>query len=488
MKKIISLVLVLVMVLGLCACGASTGAEKNTAAPTEAAASFMAGFGKADITPTKYGIPMGGYGNEAVRLSTGLLSYIYAICVAVTDEEGNTALMMSADMCSLGLSVCTEVRNWASLEYGIPTENIIISSIHQHSTPISTAGDYAAELLNGMKDAIKQAMEDRAPAEMYINKVETVAMSFVRRYWLNDGGFLSSHSCTGDKASGIAGYETESDKEMRLVKFVRGDETPIIMVNFQGHPHMGTNSSDTNIHSDWPGVMRDVVTEELGAHCIYFSGAGGNMNSSSSIKEDMISKDFREHGQRAAEYVIGAEDSYTKAETGKIVCVEETQTYKADHSLDYLLSVAQIVQSVRSTEGMAAAHTKVKEFPELNSAYQASAICNKAALGETKDLTYTVITFGDMAMSGHPYEMFDNNGKELRDGTVGNEYYDEVDQLENPYAMTFVATIANAAEGYIPSYYGFSNGGYERDTTRYAQGTGELIVGDVLHLLNELHK
>jgi len=71
---------------------------------------------------------------------------------------------------------------------------------------------------------------------------------------------------------------------------------------------------------------------------------------------------------------------------------------------------------------------------------------------------------------------------------VGNEYYDEVDQLENPYAMTFVASLSNASEGYIPSYYGFANGGYERDTTRYAQGTGELIVGDVLHVLNELHK
>jgi hypothetical protein len=52
--------------------------------------------------------------------------------------------------------------------------------------------------------------------------------------------------------------------------------------------------------------------------------------------------------------------------------------------------------------------------------------------------------------------------------------------------MTFVATLTNAGNGYIPSYTGFANGGYERDITRYAQGTGELIVGDVLHVLNDL--
>lgn len=490
MKRIISLVLACVLVLGLCACAGGSGSGGGDTAGTTGAAgaTFMAGYGKVDITPAQYGVGMGGYGNEAVRLSTGLLSYIYAIAVAVTDADGNTAVMMSVDQCSISTAYCTEIRKWAYEEYGIPEENILISSIHQHSTPVAGDGNYHAQLMQGLKDAITAALEDRAPAEMYINKVETVALSFVRRFWANDGSFVSSHS--GDGSSGYAGYESESDKEMRLIKFTREDANDIIMVNFQGHPHMGTSSSMTDIHSDWPGVMRDEVAAQLGADCIYFSGAGGNMNSSSRIKEDMVDdgKDFRAHGKYAAQYVIDAEDSYTKAETGTVVCVEETQIYDVDHSLDHLLPVAILVNDVRKTEGIAAAHVYVKEFPELNSTYQASAIVTKASLGPTKTLTYTVITFGDVAFSAHPYEMFDTNGKELRDGTVGNENYAADEQLENPFAMHFVTSISNGAEGYIPSYYGFSNGGYERDTTRYAQGTGEQIVGDVLKVLNSIRK
>ena len=490
MKKFLSLFLTLVMLLGLVACGSSdAGNGGDTTPATEGTPAFQAGYAKIDITPTQHGIGMSGYGNEADRKSTGILSYVYAIAVAVQDAEGNIAVMVSVDQCSISTSNCEEVRKWAESKLGIPAQNILISSIHQHSTPVSGDGNYNPQLMQGLKDAIKEAVEDLAPAEIYMNKVTTEGLSFVRRFWANDGDFVSSHS--GSAASGIKDYESEADKEMRLLKFVREGKDPIIMVNFQGHPHMGTGSKETDVHSDWPGVMRDEVAAQLGAQCIYFSGAGGNMNSTTRIAEDLITQDktdFRTHGKRAAEYVVNAESGYTKLEPGLIACVEQSQNYGADHTLDHLLPSAMLVNDVRKTEGIAAAHVYVKEFPELNSTYQASAIVTKAALGETKALTYTVITFGDVAFSAHPYEMFDTNGVELREGTVGNDHYAAEDQLENPYEMHFVTSLSNGSEGYIPSYDGFTNGGYERDTTKYAQGTGELIVADILRVLNNLHK
>jgi hypothetical protein len=114
-------------------------------------------------------------------------------------------------------------------------------------------------------------------------------------------------------------------------------------------------------------------------------------------------------------------------------------------------------------------------------------VVNKAKAGATKDLTISAVTFGDVAFTCHPYEMFDTNGMELRSGTLGNGNYDAEDQLENPFAMTFIATKANASMGYIPSRLGYTNGGYSTDIARYAPGTGEQLVGDYLRLLNELH-
>ena len=51
----------------------------------------------------------------------------------------------------------------------------------------------------------------------------------------------------------------------------------------------------------------------------------------------------------------------------------------------------------------------------------------------------------------------------------------------------FALSAQNNSKLFFPCQ-GFANGGYERDTTRYAQGTGELIVGDILNALHELKK
>lgn len=493
MRRILSLFTAIVLLLGLCACGTAgePAADATTAPP---AATFKAGYGKVDITPQD-SVPMNGYSSSSERMSTGILSYIYSIAVAVQDADGNIAVVCSVDNAAVGEAICTEVRMWVVEKLGIPMENILIASIHQHSCPdpYNTAepssARYRTLLVEGIRKSIKQAVEDLKPAEMYINTATTEALSFVRHYIAND----PAGSIVGDNYNdaigaqyGYKGHESESDKEMRLVKFTREGGNDIIMVNFQAHPHMGTSSADKNVHSDWPGVMRDTVTEKLGADCIYFSGAGGNLNSTSRIKEENISVDFRDHGKRAANYIVKAEDSYTKVNTGKVACKEITITYEADHSMDHLLPQASLVTAARS-RGTAEAVELVKQYPELHSIYHASAVVGKAAEGPTRDMVISVITFGDVAFTVHPYEMFDTNGMELRAGSVGNNNYDADDQLANPFAMTFIATMGNGTHGYVPSRLGYTNGGYSTDITKFAPGTGEQLVGDYLRLLAELH-
>ncbi len=493
MKRFLSFFAALILLLSLCACGAAgEGAEPQTTAA--AASTFKAGFGKADITPEE-SVPMNGYASSSERMSTGILSYIYAIAVAVQDEEGNIAVVVSVDNAATGDAIANEARTWAQEKLGIPMENILVSSIHQHSCPDPgnanepSSARYRIRLVEGIREAIKLAVEDLKPAEVYINTATTEALSFVRHYIAKD----EKGTIVGDNYNdaigsqyGYAGHESESDKEMRLVKFTREEGNDIILVNFQAHPHMGTNSASTDVHSDWPGVMRDTVYEKLGADCIYFSGAGGNLNSTSRIKEENISVDFRDHGKRAANYVVNAEDGYTKVNTGAVRCKEITVTYQTDHSMDHLLPQAKMVADARSRSSDEA-YALVKNYPELHSIYHASAVVSKAAADSTRDAIISVITFGDVAFTVHPYEMFDTNGMELRAGSVGNPNYDEDDQLANPYKMTIVTTMSNGTHGYIPSRLGYTNGGYSADITKFAPGTGEQMVGDYLRLLNELH-
>jgi len=448
---------------------------------------IQVGFGAGDIT-ADWPIGLQGFGNESTRISTDIASRIYIYCVAITDSNNETVLIMSIDAGGGGFN--QDVFPYIEKEFGIPQDHMILSALHQHSTPYG--GDrYDALVISAGLEAVRQALSDRAPATMYTNKVTTNALSFVRNYIAND----PAGTIVGDNYNGPIGlaygykcHESESDKEMRLVKFVRENgKKPIIMVNFQAHPHMGAGGANiTKIHADWPGIMRDIVADELNAHCIYFSGAGGNLNSTSRIKSENVSTDWRHHGQRAAEYVIGAESSYRKAQLGNIKLKEVTNPYPANHSQDHLLKEATYIHNLVKTD-FEQAKLEVKNFPELHSIYHATSIVNKAARGPSRDLTIGAIALGDVAFTSHPYEMFDTNGMELRGGTVGNPNYTPQQQKENPFPMTFVCTLSNGHLGYVPSKLGYTNGGYSTDIAYLAPGSGEQLVSDYLDILNELH-
>ena len=447
---------------------------------------ILVGFGAGDVT-ADWPIGLQGLGNEATRIATETISHIYIYCVAITDAKGETALIMSID--AGGGGFYADIFPAIEEKFGIPRDHMILSALHQHSTPYG-GERYEALLIKGGLEAVEQALGNRAPATMQINTVTTEALSFVRQYIAND----PAGSIVGDNYNDPIGreygykcHESESDKEMRLVKFLREDKKPIIMVNFQAHPHMGAFGANiTKQHADWPGVMRDLVADTLNAHCIYFSGAGGNLNSNSRIREENISKNWKHHGLRAADYVIRAEGSYRDVEMGDLKFKTATIPYEANHSEDYKLEHATYIHELRKQD-FDRAKAEVKNFfPELHSIYHATSIVHKAARGETRELTIGAITLGDVAFTIHPYEMFDTNGMELRAGTVGNPNYKEAEQLTNPYPMTFLCTLGNGHLGYVPSLLGYNNGGYSTDIAYLAPGSGERLVGDYLRILHDL--
>lgn len=495
MKKFLSFLLVCGLCFGMIACGSATPAAENATTGTSeqvpAQAQFMAGFGQGDISCTTP-VPIAGGANSSERISTGYQSYLYVHTVAVTDAQGNTALLVSADAIYIKEDMAESVRDWVKKTYGIPQEYVVISGIHQHSVPdaynstVPAGAAYHKVLLDGIKDSITNAMEDRAPAEMQINSVNTEAMNFVRNYVCNDGSFMGDNY--GSAASGIKDHESVADNQMRLLKFVRENAEDIILVNFQVHPHLGcTGNNRLDVHADWPGIMREQVAKELSCKVIYFSGASGNLNSNSRISSENVSKDYKEHGARAAQYVLGAEGSYTSVGTGSVRAKELTITCESDHSMDWLLDKAKIVHEARmiSTER---GNEVMKDYPEIHSVFHATAIVNKAKEGPTRDVIISAVAIGDVVFTAHPYEMFDTNGVELRNGTIGNANYDAASQQENPYAMTFIATLSNGWLGYIPSQLGYTNGGYSTDITKYAPGTGEKLVTEYLTLINSLYE
>jgi hypothetical protein len=192
MKKLICILLSVLMLLSLCACGAAEGGAAGGEATAAASGGQMqVGYGKVNITPDM-SLPLSGYGNTEKRMSDGFMDYLYATCFAITDPDGNTAILFGIDMGGSGGALYTTAREKISKKYNIPMERIIISASHTHSAPdmgnaVPSVNKWSSKLIDLLVECADIAMADRAPADLYTTITETEGLNFVRRYKLEDG-------------------------------------------------------------------------------------------------------------------------------------------------------------------------------------------------------------------------------------------------------------------------------------------------------------
>jgi hypothetical protein len=487
MKKSFALLLSVLLVLGLVACGtpqAGTAAE-TTAPKGEGIASglkpgqLLVGYGKVNITPD-LAVPLSGYGNTETRISQGFYDYLYATCFAVTDASGNTAILFGIDMSGTGVSLYTKARTEISQKYSIPMESIIISASHTHSAPdmgntkVSTIPQWAPQLQKLLVECADMAMADRAPADLYTTITETENLNFVRRYKIEDGsvcGYISWINLYNYK---VVGYESEPDRSLRLLKFDREEKPDILVANFQTHPHRGGSASDTLMTADLVGSFRTEIENKLGYQVVYFTGAAGNINPSSIIPEHNVTKDFREQGKALAKYAIDADDTYEKINGGTVKSTSREFKAEIDHSEDHLVTIAREANALWIETNDIPTVAKAYIPYGINGPYHAGAIISKASKGREDSFEIFALSFGDVGFAVAPYEMFDTNGTFIKENS--------------PFPVTFVAECANGANGYFPSELSWDNRGYEVDTCRYVKGTAEDLADNYVEMLKELYQ
>ena len=434
---------------------------------------FKVGYGKENITPEE-SVPMGGYGRSDQRMSAGILSYLWATCVAITDAEGNTILLMSVDLCNS--AEASRIAPSISEATGVPVENIVISATHTHSSPdfsytqIASIPRALEKVHNGLMKAALTAMEDRKPAQMYGASVKTVNMNFVRHYLMNDGTYCGDNF--GSTASGYKAHASEADPTMQLIKFTREGDNDIILTNFQTHPHRTGGSQKFNISADIVGEYRAAMEKDLGVEVIYFSGAGGNLNPTSRISRENVVSDHVQHGKMLAAYAKCA--VYVPLNTGKVQASKANFEARINHADDAYAAVCADLRARWDRGEITTAQVislGAAAGIKLNSPYHAGAIRNRANMGVSNTFPIWAYSFGDVGFVAAPYEMFDTNGVYIKENS--------------PFAYTFISTIANKTNGYFPSDYGFSYGCYEVDTTNYVRGSAERLADEYIRMLTE---
>ena len=441
------------------------------------------GYSRVCITPTE-SVPLGGYGNTSKRMSTSVARDLYTTCIAFTDENDQTILVVTNDLILSSAEWTGEARKSMSEATGVPVDNIIVSATHTHSGPDMTnlahesIHNYRKIIVTWMTQAAVEAMADRKEGKLYFGKTYIEGVNFVRHYILDNGTYIGDNF--GDASSGkILRPTTEADHWMQIVRIVREEAKDIILVNWQTHPHRDGGGKKTEITSDIVGAMRQTMEFRTGCHFAYFSGAGGNINSRSRIMEDNlpgveVACDSAACGSYMAYHAIRALETLCPLAGGAVKACARTVSVETDHTKDHLAEIGiQLRREWERTGDHAACREAGKPYG-IHSPYHASAIYNKSKLPKTRDVNLWALSVGKLAFVGAPYEMFDTNGDQIKRGS--------------PFSSTFVCTCCNEYVGYIPSAYGYAHGCYEADCTPIAPGNGETLAMEFIGMLAELWK
>ncbi len=478
MKRILAFLLAAITVLSLVSCSSSSlateetkTAEKTAEAKTEENKetgpivypdTFAVGYSIIDIST----VPLPMYDATAQTIHDPLM----LTCTAISDGEGNVALIMSADLKGMKRNVSDRSAELIEKQFGIPAKNVMINCTHTHSAP--TVGGDSAELARWSAKYYKQlpilveaALRDLDPVEgAFIGKSTASGISFVRRYHLADGGFRTNASSSKNPIA----HESVADPELRTIRFDRKNKKDVLMVNYQTHYGGATGLYPEQLSADFILPFRQQAEKKFDCLFAYQSGAGGNINFNSAIPGEDPYPTFLD---AIPEFIRATEEALSKEEKAELGTIHSTASiYTATVKKDSEERVKQAIECQSAGWESELGISLLKKYG-FETKYDAShTISRNREKGETEDVNFSAITFGDIAFTAFPYEMFDTNGKEVRDGS--------------PYKMTFICSLTNGSMGYMPSALAFTNGSYEVLSCPYVPGCGEEFANEMLRLLN----
>ena len=423
-------------------------------------ASFSVGYSMTDISPVEEGLIMSSYGNPNGRKSSGLAYRLYATTVAVTDEDNNTFLMITADLQNSPVELFQEAFNRISEVTGVPAENIYVSCTHTHNVPTlttSSAGNkrYLYQFMDALISGALTAMADRAPATMQTGSFDTQGMNYTRHYYYPDanGQYTDANgnpiSYFGDqfgnqpKDNSIIKRVEEGDHTMHLLAFQRTGKDPILLANWRAHPHRSGGMESYVVTADVIGALREYIHANTDYRFAYFQGAAGNMNTTSRITGETYEKGkVKEYGDELGRQIVkNGLPTLKSAATGKVQTTKVIYAAPVDHSEDDRYEEAvELSNYYKNNPDLM--DTYAEQVAKANSmgfssVFHAQRLIKKYGMDLTCDLELNIFSIGDsVGFYTGPGEFWSSVSEEM--------------ETRSPFKTTFCLGYSNGNVAYLP--------------------------------------
>ena len=447
-------------------------------------AEFSAGFGREDFSP--YGYDMDMYSNRNGKV---VLDPMYVTCIALWDGD-ELALLYSLDVRSVSGDFTTKYKNVLKTELKdlIDTDKIFFNATHDHSGPNASSPNgpnvqlwYETIFDDALMMATKKAILDLAPSTLYSGKANSdPGTNYVRRYVNADGSVTGIHNEI--PASNVVAYETEADKELRTIRFVREGKKDIVYANWQGHAAHGA-AYKYQFTADLVHWLREGVEKDMDVHFMYANGASGNLNFTPKVQADIDAKYFTSpYFQGVGKSLVGtvkkAVASEKKINTGDLevtyIPFLATVKHEDEETVAKAKEANELLKAYKAEHGTDMPAKTIQELTDFQSKYEISHIITRSNMGETNTVGLYAFSFGDVAMTFVPFEQFDTNAMQIREGVA------------DLYEITFTCAYSNGSHSYIPSAYAAPHGGYEVYSSRYVDSTGDDIAFALRDALREM--
>ena len=459
--------------------------------------SLQAGIARTAITPP-VGIAHAGWGAQTHQRAEGVDLDLYATVLVLADGAVRAAIV-DVEFCTVGRDLAMAIRTAVAELTGIPVPQVRLSYSHTHSGPMlgpswMTEGEelvpaYVASLPGRIAGAAWEAQRRLAPARVAAGAGAS-DIGVNRRFQLESGRVVVGRNWPGF-----------ADREVLVVRIDDQEERPIAaIVHFGCHPTI-MGPPNRVVTPDYPGVVRQVVGDALGAPCLFLQGATGNVHARVDfVGEPAVYRRFGAMlGHEAAKVALGLQTRPTRERLVRVVESGAPLAIYADEPAgepDGTLRVA--TRSVRLgvkayppfAEAEAEARRQAAHLAELRGrvgpeelqaavgvARRAEMLASKARLYAGKreiEAELHGLRIGPVGLVGFPGEPFSEIGARVKAGS--------------PFRWTLFSGYTNDYLGYVPTREAYDDGGYEVDTSPFLPDTADRLVEASLALLADLHR
>jgi len=217
---------------------------------------------------------MAGYGART-KPSEGVLSDLYVSALALEDESGRIAVIVSADTLGFTRPMVDEIAARCRTSYGIERDHLLLNASHTHSGPLT--GQLGRP--NYMLPEPEAAVVRRYTAE-FLDKVVGVVGASIRNLApakISFGQSLAGFAVNRRRAQLSRGVPGPVDPDVPVLA-VHGEDGSLRAV-VAGYACHAAVLSGQRISAEWPGAFRDAMEKaHTGAVALFLNGCGADAN------------------------------------------------------------------------------------------------------------------------------------------------------------------------------------------------------------------